>query len=52
VVASSRSTNYVDADLSNNRWYERSDRLAPWRWGERALAQYQRYFHWIGGLGG
>ncbi len=43
---------YVDADLSNNRWYEAKDPLAPWRWSERVLAQYQRYFHWFAGLGG
>jgi hypothetical protein len=43
---------WLDADHSNDRWFERSDRRAPWRWGERALSQYQRYFHWIAGLGG
>ncbi len=43
---------YIDLDLSNNRWYEATDWLASWRWGERVLAQYQRCFHWIAGLGG
>ncbi len=43
---------YIDADMSNNSWFETSDRAAPWRWSERVLSQYQRYLHWIGGIGG
>jgi hypothetical protein len=43
---------YLDTDLSNNQWYDETGSLAQWRWGERVLAQYQRYFHWIAGLGG
>ena len=43
---------YLDTDMSNNAWYDETDDLAPWRWGERVLAQYQHFFHWIGGLGG
>jgi hypothetical protein len=43
---------YLDADMSNNQWYDETDERAPWRWGERVLAQYQRAFHWIGGIGG
>jgi len=43
---------YIDADMSNNQWFDTSDRTTPWRWGERVLSQYQRYLHWIGGLGG
>ena len=43
---------YLDEDMSNNQWYDAVDELAPWRWTERVLAQYQRYFHWIGGIGG
>jgi len=43
---------YIDRDLSNDRWYEKTDELAPWRWSERVFAQYQHYLHFIQGLGG
>jgi len=43
---------YLDADMSNNQWFDETDDLAPWRWGERAMSLYQHYFHWISGLGG
>jgi hypothetical protein len=43
---------YIDRDLSNDRWFDESDRLTPWRWSERVLAQYQHYLHFIQGLGG
>ncbi len=43
---------YLDRDMSNNQWYDETDDLAPWRWGERVLAQYQRAFHWMSGIGG
>ena len=43
---------FLDADMSNNRWYDAKDPLATWRWGERVLAQVQRYLHWMGGFGG
>jgi len=43
---------YVDRDLSNNRWYDETDSLSPWRWAERICAQYQHYLHFIQGLGG
>ncbi len=43
---------FVDKDLSNNRWYDEPDPVAPWRWAERVFSQYQRYLHWIQGLGG
>jgi hypothetical protein len=43
---------YIDRDLSNNRWYDQTDAVSPWRWSERVFAQYQRYLHWIQGLGG
>jgi hypothetical protein len=43
---------FIDTDMSNNGWYDEVDQLAPWRWGERVLAGYQRYFHWIAGIGG
>ncbi|MAB79389.1 MAG: hypothetical protein CMJ89_08545 [Planctomycetes bacterium] len=43
---------YIDEDMSNNSWFDEADTVAPWRWGERVLSQYQRYFHWVGGIGG
>ena len=43
---------YIDTDMSNNQWFDTTRRSTPWRWGERVLSQYQRYLHWIGGLGG
>ena len=43
---------YLDADMSNNAWYDATDTLTPWRWAERVLAQHQRFFHWVAGLGG
>ena len=43
---------YIDADMSNNSWFATSDGVSPLRWAERVLSQYQRYLHWIGGIGG
>ena len=43
---------YIDADMSNNQWYDDTENLTPLRWGERVLAQYQRTFHWMAGIGG
>jgi hypothetical protein len=43
---------YLDTDLSNNRWFRVTDERTPWRYGERALARFQRYLQWIQGLGG
>jgi hypothetical protein len=43
---------YIDKDLSNNAWHDAVDGVAPWRWTERVLAQYQHYLHFIQGLGG
>ncbi len=43
---------YLDTDMSNNQWYDATESITGWRYGERVLAQYQRYFHWIAGLGG
>jgi hypothetical protein len=45
-------TYYIDRDMSDNRWFDATDDLAPWRWAERVLAQYQHYLHFIQGLGG
>lgn len=43
---------YLDRDLSNDAWFAEKDALAPWRWGERALAQYQHWLVFLQGLGG
>jgi aminopeptidase N len=43
---------YIDRDLSNDRWFDATDELTPWRWTERVLAQFQHYLHFIQGLGG
>jgi hypothetical protein len=43
---------YLDMNMADNSWHDESGRVAPWRWGERVLSQYQRYLHWIGGFGG
>jgi len=43
---------FLDKNMANNSWHDVHDRVAPWRWGERVLSQYQRYLHWIGGFGG
>jgi len=43
---------YLDKDMSDNSWFDETDAVTPWRWGERVLSQYQRYLHWIGGFGG
>ena len=52
VVLDPERGNYLDLDMSNNQWYDAVDEVAPWRWGERVLAQYQRSLHWLGGIGG
>ena len=43
---------YIDADMSNNQWFDARTSATSWRWAERVLSQYQRYLHWIGGIGG
>jgi hypothetical protein len=43
---------YIDRDRSNDQWHDESDALAPWRWSERVLAQFQHYLHFAQGLGG
>jgi hypothetical protein len=43
---------FLDANMSDNQWFDAQDALAPWRWGERCVALYQRYFFWLAGLGG
>lgn len=41
-----------DLNLSDNRWYEATDTLAPLRWSERVFAQTAAMLHWWGGFGG
>jgi hypothetical protein len=43
---------FLDQDLSNNRWYAERDRVAPWRWAERAFSRAVHALHFQGGLGG
>ncbi|MEQ1895247.1 MAG: hypothetical protein ABL998_22125, partial [Planctomycetota bacterium] len=43
---------YIDRDHSNDGWFDEEDELAPWRWSERALAQYQHWLFFLQGLGG
>jgi len=43
---------YLDQDFSDNQWFAETDEVAPLRWGERALATFQHYFHWVSGIGG
>lgn len=43
---------YLDADMSDNRWYARRDVVAPWRWTERAFSQAAQWLFFQGGLGG
>jgi len=52
VVLDPKRSYFIDSDMSNNQWYQETESLTGWRWGERALSQYQRYFHWIAGFGG
>jgi hypothetical protein len=42
----------LDSDLSNNRWYDATDDVAPLRWTERAFNRYLHLLHWQAGLGG
>lgn len=43
---------YLDSDRSNDSWFDATDPLVGWRWGERALSQFQRTFFWMAGIGG
>lgn len=43
---------YLDTDMSNNQWYDATEKVTPLRWSERVLAQYSQLLHWFGGLGG
>ena len=43
---------FLDGDMSNNRWYEETDSIAPLRWTERAFNRYLHLLHWQAGIGG
>lgn len=43
---------WIDRDMSNNQWFDRTSDLPAWRWAERVFIQYQNLLHWYGGLGG
>ncbi len=43
---------YLDTDLSNNHWYDETDRVAPLRWSERVFNRYLHLLHWQSGIGG
>jgi len=43
---------FLDADMSDNQWFAESDVIAPWRWAERVLVQYQHILHWFANTGG
>jgi hypothetical protein len=43
---------FLDANCSNDAWYDRRDRVAPWRWGERVLAEVQHGLCFLAGIGG
>lgn len=43
---------FLDGDMSNNRWYEERDSVAPLRWTERAFNRYLHLLHWQAGIGG
>jgi len=43
---------WIDTDLSNNRWYDEKDEVAPLRWGERVFSRMTHMLHWYAGLGG
>lgn len=43
---------YLDRDLANNQWFRERDRLAPLRFGERALAGAAHSLQWFMSIGG
>jgi aminopeptidase N len=45
-------TYFLDTDLSNNRWYDERDLIAPLRWSERVFNRYLHLLHWQAGIGG
>ena len=43
---------YMDADMSNNQWFDEADSVTGLRWGERVFSQYAHFLHRLGGIGG
>ena len=43
---------FLDADMSNNRWYDEVDDVTPLRWTERVFNRYLHLLHWQAGIGG
>ncbi|MEZ6016036.1 MAG: M1 family metallopeptidase [Planctomycetota bacterium] len=43
---------YLDTDMRNNQWFAKPDRLAPLRYGERALAGATHTLQWFMSIGG
>ena len=43
---------YIDTDMSNNQWYNKSDEVAPLRWGERAFSGLSFALQFTMGIGG
>ena len=52
VVLAPKPIVHLDTDLSNNAWYARSDRLAPWRWTERSITWHSRILQWLSRVAG
>jgi len=52
VVIDPERTYFIDTDMSNNSWFDATDRVAPWRWTERIFERYVHVLHWQAGLGG
>lgn len=43
---------WMDANLSDNQWFDATDRLAPLRWSERVLNRWVTLLFWQSGIGG
>ena len=43
---------HIDEDLSNDRWFAKRDRLAPWRWTERSVTWHSRILQWLSRIAG
>ena len=43
---------FIDADRSNDAWFDDRDELAPLRWSERVFSQVGHYLHWMSAIGG
>lgn len=43
---------FLDRNMSNNQWFAKPDKLAPLRWGERAMTRSSNVLQWIMAAGG